>query len=249
MENYIEKYFSYVTDLLEQVARESGPAIQQSAEAIADAIQHDGVLLLFGSGHSALIAKDAAYRAGGLAPALQIEDIADGDAERTEGLAKYILARYDPRPGSVIAIISNSGINPVPIEMAMLSKAAGLKVIAITSLTHSKAVPSRHSSEKKLHELADIVIDTHSAPGDAAIQLPGGPLRSGATSTAVGSAVLQALTVQTAALLIERGLEPPVWISANLPDGDAHNSKLLERYRPQLVRYQMGSLTGKANQK
>src|SRR5439155_25854461 len=134
-----------------------------------------------------------------------------------EGLAQYIIGRYELRPNSVIAIISNSGINAVPIEMTMLAKAAGLTVIAVTSLTHSKAVASRHSSGKKLYELADIVIDTHSVPGDAAIQLPGSALKSGATSTAVGSAVLQAITVQAVGLLIERGHQPPVWLSANLP--------------------------------
>ncbi len=246
MDNYVEQYFSFVIGLLGTVAADSGAAIRQGAEAVANAIQHDGMLLLFGSGHSALIARDAAYRAGGLAPAMAIEDVAEGDAERLEGLAKYIAARYELRAGSVIAIISNSGINAVPIEMAMLCKAAGLTVIAITSLAHSKSVASRHSSGKKLYELADIVIDTHSALGDAAIQLPGHALKSGATSTVVGSAVLQAMTVQAAALLIERGLEPPIWVSANLPDGDAHNDKMLARYRPHLMRYQMAAMSSPA---
>jgi uncharacterized phosphosugar-binding protein len=243
MENYTGKYFSFVIDLLRQVADDSGPAIRQAAEAVANAIAQDGLFLLFGSGHSALLARDAAYRAGGLAPALAIEDIAEGDAERMEGLAKYILARYELRPNSVLAIISNSGINPVPIEMALLAKEAGLTIIAITSLTHSKAVPSRHSSGKKLYELVDIVIDTHSVPGDAAIQLPDTALKSGATSTVVGSAVLQGITVQAAALLVERGHEPPVWVSANLPGGETHNAELQARYRPHLVRYQMAAMS------
>jgi uncharacterized phosphosugar-binding protein len=247
--NFAEQYFTSVTELLQQVYRESGPAILKAAEATAKAIEHDGMFLLFGSGHSALIARDAAYRAGGLAAALAIEDVAEGDAERLEGLAKFIAARYELRRGSVMAVISNSGINPVPIEMAMLARETGLTVIAITSLTHSKAVASRHSSGKKLYEVADIVIDTHSAPGDAAIQLPGSPLKSGATSTVVGSAVLQAITVQTAALLIERGHEPPVWISANLPNGDTHNDKLLEKYGPRLVRYQMAAMSTKSAHK
>jgi uncharacterized phosphosugar-binding protein len=239
MENYVNQYFSLVTGQLQQVASQSGEAIRQAAEAVANAIQNNGILLLYGSGHSTLIAKDAAYRAGGLAPALLIEDVAEGDAERLEGLAQYIVARYDLRPPNVLAIISNSGINPVPIEMATLAKAAGVTVIALTSLSHSKAVASRHSSGKKLYELADIVIDTHGVPGDAIVQLPGSSLKSGATSTVVSAAILQAITVQAVSLLIERGHEPPVWISANLPDSETHNAQLLAQYQSRLVRYQM----------
>jgi uncharacterized phosphosugar-binding protein len=123
--------------------------------------------------------------------------------------------------------------------MALLCKAAGLTVIAITALAHSTAVESRHSSGKKLYEVADIVINTHGIPGDAGLDLPGGKFKSGATSTLIGAAIVQAITVQAAALLAERGIEPPVFISANLPQGDAHNKKVIARYRSRLVRHQI----------
>ena len=239
MTDFVETYLNNVIELLYTLQRNSRTAIQQAAEAVAETVAGGGIFLLYGSGHSALIAKDAAYRAGGLEPALAVEDIPDRDAERLEGLAKYIIARYDLRPGGTIAIISNSGINPVPIEMARIASDAGMKVIAITSLTHSRSVPSRHSSGSKLYELAEIVIDTHSAPGDASTALPDSPYRSGATSTIAGSAIVQAITVAAAALLAARGIEPPIWVSANVHDGDAHNQALLERYRPLLVRHAM----------
>jgi uncharacterized phosphosugar-binding protein len=237
MENYVEQYFSFAVELLQTVIRESGAAIYQAAEVVAEAIENDRDVLLFGSGHSALIARDATGRAGGLVPVMAIQDIAEGDAERIEGVAQAIVARYELRPGSVIIIISNSGINAVPIDMALLSKEAGLKVIAITSLAHSKSVASRHSSGKKLYDEADIVIDVHSVRGDAAIELPGSKLKSGATSTLVGAAILQSMTVQAAALLAERGMKPPVFVSANVPEGDAHNLEMVTRYRSRLVRY------------
>ena len=243
MPDYVEQYFSTALDLLQTLARESAPAMRRAASAIADAIAADKDLLLFGSGHSALIARDAAGRAGGLMPALQIEDVADGDAERLEGMAKVILGRYDLRPGSVIVVISNSGINAVPIEMALLAKDAGLTVVCITSLAHSRSVTSRHSSGQKLYEVADIVIDTCNIPGDTALDLPGGELRSGAMSTLLGSAIIQAVTTQAAALLAERGIEPPVLISANIPGGDAHNRALVERYWQRLTRHQISSYT------
>jgi uncharacterized phosphosugar-binding protein len=239
MENYIEKYFTLATERLNVVARESSASIAQAAEAVANAIQNNGMFYLFGSGHSALIAKDAAYRAGGLAPVVTIEDVAEGDAERVEGLAQYILARYDLRAGSAIAIISNSGINPSPIEVAMLTKQMGLTVIAITSLSHSQAVASRHSSKKKLYEVGDIVIDTHGILGDAAVEIPQSQVKSGALSTVIGTAIVQAITVQTAALLIERGVKAPIWVSGNVLEGEGNNIALLEQYRPRMARYQM----------
>jgi uncharacterized phosphosugar-binding protein len=239
MGDYVEEYYSFVIDRLQRVLRESGPAIRQAAAAVADAIQDDKEVMLFGSGHSALIAQDAAGRAGGLVPVLALEDVANGDAERLEGMAEVILARYAPRAGSVMVVISNSGINPVPIEMAMLCKQAGLTVIAITALAHSKAVESRHSSRRKLYELADIVIDTHGVRGDAALDLPGGEFKSGATSTLIGVSIVQAINVQAAALLAERGIDPPVFVSANVPEGDTHNKEVIARYRSRLVRYQV----------
>jgi len=241
MADYIAQYFAVALERLQTLARDSSADILRAAQAVAEAIASDRDFLLYGSGHSALIAHDAAGRAGGLIPALHIEDAAEGDAERLEGMAKVILGRYELRPGSVIVIVSNSGINAVPIEMAMLCKAAGLTVIAITSLAHSQSVPARHASGRKLYELADIVIDTHAVPGDAAVELPGSSIRSGATSTLLGSAIIQALTVQAAALLAERGISPPVFVSANLPQGDAHNREQLARYWPRLVRHPISS--------
>ncbi len=243
MGDYITEYFAAATAQLEEVADASGDAIRNAAEVVADAIANDRDYLLFGSGHSALIAREAFWRAGGLAPAIVIDDIAGGDAERIEGIATLLLARYDLRPHSVIIVISNSGTNAVPVEVAMLSKAAGLTVIAMTSLAHSQAVAPRHSSGKKLYEIADIVIDTRGIPGDAALTLPGGQLKSGATSTVVGAAIIEAITVQAAARLAERGITPPVLVSSNLPGGDAHNKAIAARYQPRMVRYLVPALS------
>jgi uncharacterized phosphosugar-binding protein len=242
MTNFVENYLAKVIGILQTIERDSQPAIHHAAEAVADAIQVGGIFVLFGSGHSALIAKDAAYRAGGLAPVMTIDDIADGDVERVEGVAKYLISRYELPADSVLAVISNSGINPVPIEMAMIGKSSGFQVIAITSLSHSRSVPSRHSSGKKLSDIADIVIDTHGVLGDASIEIPGNSQKIGATSTIVGATIVQAITVQAAGLLAERGIEPPIWVSANVQSGGSGNNVLLERYRPNLARYPIAKL-------
>lgn len=240
MVEHHQDFLAFAIEVLEKILNESSAAIEQSAEAIAEAIENEKLLYLYGSGHSALVAQDGAGRAGGLVPAVLIEDAAHGDAERLEGMAAIIAGRFVLIEGSVLIIISNSGINAVPIEMATIGKEKGLTTVAITSLEHSKGVDSRHSSGKKLFEVADIVIDTHSVRGDAALEVKGSEYRTGATSTMAGCAIIQAITAQTVALLAEKGHTPPILVSANVPEGRDHDYyAMLEHYRKYLARYQL----------
>lgn len=246
MTNPIEQYLNVCIDQLSHLRDLSAESIAAAGEAVADAIQNNKGYFLFGSGHSALIAHEAFWRAGGLAPALPIVDPTGGDAERLPGYAPIVLEHYDLQPGSVIVVISNSGINPLPVEVALECKARGLTVIAITCLAHSQAVASRHPGGKKLYEVADIVIDTQGLPGDAALDLPGVPGRVGPTSTLLGAAIVEAISVQATAVLVERGVTPPVLVSANLPEGDAHNRALVERYRNRLFRRQISTVDARS---
>ncbi len=236
MENPIEHYLDTCIRQLEAVRDQSAEAIDAAARAVAEAIENDRGYYLFGSGHSGLTAHEAFWRAGGLAPALPIDDPLEGDAERLPGYAIKLLAHYELQPGGVIVIISNSGINPLPIEMAMESKARGLTVIAVTCLEHAAGVASRHAGGRKLHELAEIVIDTQGIPGDAVLEMPSVPGRVGPTSTVLGAAIVNAISVAAARHLADRGIVPPVLVSSNLPEGDAHNARLVTRYRSRLAR-------------
>ncbi|MGJ3240339.1 MAG: sugar isomerase domain-containing protein [Anaerolineae bacterium] len=239
MTDHSTQFLEFAIQTLERVKTESDGAIREAAQAIADAISNEQLLFLFGSGHSALVARDGAGRAGGLVPAVLIEDVIEGDAERIEGMARIIVGRFALDEGGVLIVISNSGINAVPIEMAMLGKEKGLKVVAITSLTHSKSVETRHSSGKKLYDVADIVIDTHGARGDSALDVPNHTYRTGATSTMVGCAIIQAMTAQAVAIMAESGKTPPILVSANVPEGTEHNRALLKKYQTRLARYQL----------
>lgn len=238
MSDYSTHYLQIALQTLQTAMTDSHAAIQEAAQAVATAIQKDRLLYLFGSGHSALVAREVVGRAGGLVPAVLIEDVLDGDAERVAGMARIIAGRYAMSAGDVLVVISHSGINPVPVEMAILGKQAGLVVVAITSLAHSQSVASRHAQGRKLYEVADVVVDTHVPRGDTALHVRP-DVATGALSGVVGCAIVQAITVQAVSLLAENANIPPTFISANMPEGRAHNDALLQRYQTRLARYQL----------
>ncbi len=220
------------------------PAISRAADALAEAIAAGGLIYVFGCGHSAALSMDLFYRAGGL---MLVDAIFDGrimldhrpvtetsEWERREGWIAEVFASSGARAGDAMIVFSTSGRNGAPVDMALAAKAAGLTVIAVTSRAYAQAAPSLHSSGKRLHEIADIVIDNHVPPGDASLSLPGVERKVGPTSTALGSAVAQALMVETMARLVERGQTPPVYESANLPGGAERNEAVLARYRDRI---------------
>jgi len=220
-----EAYLAAAHGALDRVAREQGDSIRRAGAAVADALASGGILHIFGAGHSHLLAEEGFYRAGGLAAINPILDrrlmffdgaLASTRAEREPGYAAEILEREDVRRGDAGIVVSNSGRNAVPLEMAMALHARGVSVIAITSLEHSRAMASRHSSGRKLYEIADVVIDTSIPAGDAAVALPGTSIRMGPLSTVVGAAIIHSVCIEAAARLLDRGVAPPVLASANL---------------------------------
>ncbi len=233
----IREYFQQVTTQLEAVLEGQRDVLHQAAETWAAAIAADRMIYVFGSGHSRLIAGELYWRAGGLASVMVLDDPTEGAAERLEGYAAAITDPYDFGEGDVLIVISNSGINAVPIEVAREGKARGATVQAITALEHSLKAASRHSSGRRLFEIADQVLDTQGPYGDAAIAVSGREWRVAATSTVVSVTILEAIVAQTAELLVERGVEPPVLVSSNVPEGDAHNEQLGRRYWRRLARF------------
>ncbi|HVH57693.1 MAG TPA: SIS domain-containing protein [Vicinamibacterales bacterium] len=220
-----EAYLAAAHGALDRVAREQGDSIRRAGAAVADALASGGILHIFGAGHSHLLAEEGFYRAGGLAAINPILDrrlmffdgaLASTRAEREPGYAAEILEREDVRRGDAGIVVSNSGRNAVPLEMAMALHARGVSVIAITSLEHSRAMASRHSSGRKLYEIADVVIDTSIPAGDAAVALPGTSIRMGPLSTVVGATIIHSVCIEAAARLLDRGVAPPVLASANL---------------------------------
>jgi uncharacterized phosphosugar-binding protein len=233
----IGQYFEAATEQLQRVLAAQRTNLNEMARLWTEAIKQDKLLYTFGSGHSRFIAGELYWRAGGLAPVMMIEEGTNGLAERVEGYAVTFMSRHDVKPGDLLVVISNSGINPVPIEVALYGKEAGMTVIAVTALDYSRGAKSRHSSGKKLYEIADVTLDTMGVYGDAVVELPGVAWRVAPTSTLISVAMLNAVVAQTTHNLLSEGVTPPVLISANVPEGDAHNQGLSDRYWQRLTKF------------
>ncbi len=224
------EYLDKACQILQQMKETQAEPIRKAAALVGDTIMDRGLVYTFGSGHSQLLSQEVHSRAGGLYPVMQIADPLWGRAERLEGLAEYLLKGKPLKAGEVIFVISNSGRNPEPIEVAMQAKEMGLHVIAVTSMAHSQSVASRHSSGKKLYELAEVVLDTGAPPGDAAMSFKGLAVKAGALSTVLGAAIMNAVMVEAIQYMADKGFEAPVLMSANLDGSDEHNARIIARY-------------------
>ena len=210
--------------------------IQKAARIIYQALTDGHYLYTFGTGHGHMLAEELFYRAGGLVRVrpillenlmLHVNATASTEAERQEGLAAQILAEYPAGEGDVLIIASNSGRNAVPVELSMAARERKVAVIALTSLSHSHSVASRHKSGLRLFETVDIVIDNHGVPGDACI--PAGENFVSPTSTVAGAAILQAIVAQVSALSDRGSVE--TFVSSNVDGGDSKNAAYIRKYQ------------------
>lgn len=235
-----QTFFDTSNALQDKVFADNAETLQIAGKQIAESIAADGVLHTFGSGHSQILAAEIERRAGGLVPVSSINDPADGWPEQIAGYGARLFQRYAyqyaVQPGDIVLVISNSGRNASPIEVAIEAREAGLKVIALTSLDMSKATTSRHPLGKKLYELADLVLDNGGMPGDAAIDAPGFAYKVGPTSTMSGALILNLLSMEIIENLIAKGVTPPTYVSQNADGGADHNEALAQKYRHRIRR-------------
>jgi uncharacterized phosphosugar-binding protein len=243
-----QEFLAAAKDVVDRVVTAHTDAVLAAADLIATALKGDGVVQAFGTGHSESLATEVAGRAGGLVPTNKIairdlvlyggapaDTLSDPLLERDPAIAHRLYELAAPHPEDVFVIASNSGINGCIVEMARLVKEHGHALIAVTSVEHSSRATPRHPSGRRLGDFADVVLDNGAPFGDALLPLPSGGSVC-AVSTITAAYLAQMVNAEAVRLLIEAGVTPPVYLSANVPGGDEHNKALEDRYAGRIRR-------------
>ena len=206
-------------------AEKQQAAIQQAADWFAATILAGRMVHLFGSGHSRILVEEMWPRYGsfpGFNPlvelSLSFHNLVVGSngqrqamfLENVSGLAERILRNFDLAPEDSALVVSSSGCNLVPIEMAALFQQRGVKVVALISKRHAEASASKHPSGKKLADFADLILDTGAPAGDAMVTIPGLPTPVSPGSTIGGCLLINAIKAEVAARLTRAGRPPKV---------------------------------------
>ena len=232
----VDEYLEAIIDLLRQIESEEAEAMTRAADLVADVICRDGLVHVFGCGHSHLAALDTFYRAGGLACVSPLLDedlmLHDGAAkssrmEKMSGIASEAFRRQSVKAGDLVVVISASGKNAAPVEMLRAAKASGVTTVAISSSAY-------RAHGAVLLDEADVPIDCKVPYGDAVIDV--GAAKMGGLSTYASLFILNSILIEGAKRAEARGVTPPVYVSGNVEGGTARNVALEERFMGRVKR-------------
>ena len=222
----MSEYLTKIVEILQRIETEESEKIRQVSAAVADTIARDGLIFVFGCGHSHLPGLDTFYRAGGLANISAMLDtdlmLHNGAAkssrmEKMSGIAAEIFRRYTPTAKDMIFIFSASGKNQVPVEMADAARGAGVMSVGVSSSSY-------FGRGGRLHEHVNVAIDCKVPYGDACIDV--GDAKMGGLSTAAACFILNSCLINGAQIALERGTKPPIYLSGNVDGGREHNIAL-----------------------
>jgi len=234
-----EKYYSEITNILEKIKISQKEKIEQASKKVAKVIENDGIIYIFGCGHSHLIGLDCFYRAGGLVNVSAMLDtdlmLHNGAAksskmEKMSGIAESIFERYCITQNDILIIVSTSGKNAVPCEMASVATKNGIPNISVVS----SAYFDDETDNKKLYECSDMYIDNCVPHGDAVMDITGTDVKMGSVSTVASSFILQSLLLEAAENAAKNGAELPIYKSGNIEGGAEFNKKLIKEYLPRI---------------
>jgi uncharacterized phosphosugar-binding protein len=218
-----ERYHQAALARLQILLDAQRDALDRAAALCTDAIAADGLVHLFGCGHSRMLCEEMTPRQGCFVGwhtlvelALTFHNLIVGPnglrqslhLEKTPGYAEQILRNFAFGPKDVMIVISTSGIREVIIEMAEGAKQRGLSVIGVFSRLHCEQARPAHVSGKKLIDVADVILDNGAPVGDSLLELEGCVNKTGPFSTLGGGMVMNMLRCEVAQRLVQRGIEP-----------------------------------------
>ena len=222
-------YLNRIQEILGQIKTKELEKIKKAAEIMAESIENEGRVYMFGSGHSVIPVLDIFPRYGSFVGFFPLYDprlmwfnvIGPGGArellwlEKQEGYARVFLQSYPLEPRDCLLVFSHGGLNTAPIEVALEAKEKGLKVICVSSLENAKTAKRTHPSGKMLPDIADIAIDNCVPPEDALVDV-GRLEKVAAGSTVAAVSVAMALVAEIGSLLAEKDKLPPTFVSPNV---------------------------------
>lgn len=237
-----EEYAKILIDLINEIKEKEKENILKAANVVADALMKGKIIHAFGPGHGRQAVDELFFRAGGLVPVNPIYDpgvslehvLRCVLIEQIPGYIKASIDYYNVNEGDVAIIANYVGVDAVTIDAALEFKRRNATTIGISSAKFCDAVPidspMRHPSKKNLYEIVDIFIDTHAPPGDAVLEVKGLNVKVAPVTTVAYAYIINSIVAQSVKILVERGAEPPIWLSTSLPGAEEHNRKYIQKY-------------------
>ena len=238
-------YFDKVNKLLTKIETIEKDHIKQASRNITDCVKSNGVIHVFGCGHSHMLSEEVFYRAGGLVPInpIIVEElmlhkgpVRSSILERKNNYAQQFMEQEDIREGDILIVASTSGRNPVPIDVALYGKQKGAYVIGITSPSYANNQLSRHETGQFLYEVVDLVIDNHIPVGDFLMKDERTNITFGSASSIIGMYIINDMMISSIQSLLKNGEVPPVFKSGNVDGNEEYNNKLIDRYKERIPR-------------
>lgn len=240
----LKEYACHITRAIEAICQDESEKILMAAQMVKTVLAKDGLIYVFGCGHSHMLAEETFYRAGGLAcvapvfypPLMLHEGAAESSRlEKQSGLAEDVLKTCRLTEKDMLFCLSTSGVNAVPVELAEAVRSQGIPTVAICSSAYFDQ-PARSASGKHLYEAADLWIDNKAPHGDACLMPQGAAVKTTPLSTITGAFILNSILAEGTELALAEGVDVPIYLSGNIPGGSERNQALIERFQPR-IRY------------
>lgn len=229
MKDVLSQYLDAIRSAIDAVERTQLDAIRAAASRFARSILAGRLVHVFGTGHSRMAVEEMFPRYGsfpGFHPIVELSMTfhnpvvgANGQRqamflENVQGFGPVLWRNFAISSEDCLLAISTSGCNAVTVDVAIEARRLGMFVVALTSLPHSGVSTSKHEGGKKLHEVADLVLDQQAPPGDSAVWVDGLPTPVAPVSSISGCAVINLVKAEVARLLTEAGSPPSVLTAA-----------------------------------